>query len=218
MSAPSPLTPAQTLAWMRENGGLLRELVSREQGDDPDPAPAGDAAIRAHLLFLATAIDTTAAPELSERVVGFAHDLPDWFDEHRDLYEQHLATGVGAIALEEHLQFGVRPGSDPSLDAGLQRRVRIGGWIRIFLLGLEYHLGPSADGLEGATLAWMGSHQRELARLVFSLDRHAQASARDAGGGAVDLDIQDAIGQVAVVQGHVRLLVEALSSTLAASD
>ncbi len=203
---------------MRENGGLLRDLVSQEQGDDPDPVPAGDAAIRAHLRFATAALDATAAPDLAERIAGFGDDLPEWFEEGRPLYEEHLATGVGVIALEQHLQFGVQPGSDPSLDAGLQRRVRIGGWIRVFLLGLERHLGPSADGLEAATLTWMGSHHRELARLIFSLDRHAKASGREAAGGPVDLDTQDAIGQVAVVQGHVRLLVEALSSTLAESD
>ena len=57
--------------------------------------------------------------------------------------------------------------------------------------------------------------KRELARLVFSLDRHAKASARGPGGEMVDLETQDAIGQAAVVQGHVRLLVEALASALA---
>jgi len=210
----APIAPARTLAWMREHGEVLRDLVGQEQGDDPDPAPSDDAAIRAHLRFLATALQETAAPELAGRVAGFADDLPEWFAGSQDLYDEHLQTGIGAIALEEHLQFGVSPGSDPSLDAALERRVRIGGLMRIFLLGLEVRLGPSADGLEGETLAWMGAHQRELARLIFSLDRQAKASARGPGGGMVDLDIQDAIGQAAVVRGHVRLLVDALAWAL----
>jgi hypothetical protein len=213
-----PLAAAAALAWMREHGGLLRDLVTQEQGDEPHPAPAGDAAIRAQLRFLAAALEATAEPELAAALAGFGDDLPRWFADNTDLYDEHIARGVGAIALEEHLQFGVRPGSDPSLDAGLERRVRIGGWLRIFLLGLEVRLGPSADGLEGETLAWMGSRQRELARLIFSLDRHSKASARASAGGAVDLETQDAIGQAAVVQGHVRQLVEALAATLAVEE
>lgn len=217
MSAAAPITPATTLAWMREHGDLLRDLVTGEQADDPDPAPAGDAAIRAHLRFLALALEATAAPGVAGPVAGFSDDLLEWFAGSQDLLEEHLTTGIGAIALEEHLQFGVLPGSDPSLDAGLERRVRIGGWIRIFLLGLEVRLGPAADGLEGQTLGWMGAHQRELGRLIFSLDRQAKSSARESAGQAVDLETQDAIGQASVVQGHVRLLVEALASTLAGS-
>ncbi len=210
-----PLSAARALAWMREHGDVLRRLVADEQGDDPTPAPGDDAAIRAHLRFLATAIAATAEPALAARAAGYADDLPGWFEENRDLYDEHLETGIGAIALEEHLQFGVRPGSDPSLDAGLERRVRIGGLIRVFLLGLELRLGPAEDGLGEGTLAWMGAHQRELARLIFSLDRHAKASARGSGGEMVDLETQDAIGQAAAVQGHVRLLVEGLAATLA---
>lgn len=214
MSGAPPIDPARTLAWMREHGEVLRVLLGEEQGDDPDPSPGDDAAIRSHLRFLATALHETASPVIAERLAGFADDLPEWFAGSQDLYDEHLETGIGAIALEEHLQFGVRPGSDPSLDAGLERRVRIGGLIRIFLLGLELRLGPSADGLEGEALGWMGAHQRELARLIFSLDRHAKASARGPGGEMVDLETQDAIGQAAAVQGHVRLLVEALASAL----
>lgn len=212
-----PVSAARTLAWMREHGDALRRLVAEEQGDDPAAAPGDDAAIRAHLRFLATALAETADRALAARITGFADDLPEWFEGSSDLYDEHLETGIGAIALEEHLQFGVRPGSDPSLDAGLERRVRIGGLIRIFLLGLELRLGPSEDGLEEETLAWMGAHQRELARLIFSLDRHAKAAARGPGGEMVDLETQDAIGQAAAVQGHVRLLVEGLASTLARS-
>jgi len=160
-------------------------------------------------------MEETAAPALAERLEGFAEGLPGWFAENEDLYEEHLETGIGAIALEEHLQFGVLPGSDPSLDAGLERRVRIGGLIRVFLLGLELHLGPGADGLEGGAMAWMGERSRELSRLILSLDVQAKSAARASAGEAVDLETQDAIGQVAVVQGYVRQLVEALEAVLA---
>ncbi len=214
MSGTAPIVPETTLAWMRVHGDLLRELVGQEQGDDPSAVPADDGAIRAHLRFAAEALEATAATDLAERLAGFDADLPGWFERNRDLFDEHVAAGAGAIALEEHLQFGVRPGSDPSLDAGLERRVRIGGWVRIFLLGLELHLGPSGDGLEGATLSWMGAHQRELARLIFSLDRQAKHAATQSAGAAVDVETLDAIGQAAVVQGHVRLMIEALAATL----
>ena len=61
----------------------------------------------------------------------------------------------------------------------------------------------------------MGARQRELARLILSLDVRAKNAAREGAGDGVDLETQDAIGQVAVVQGHVRQLVEALEATLA---
>lgn len=214
MSDGAPITAPATLAWMREHGDLLRALVAEETGG-ADESPGGDPAIRAHLRFMAHALEATASGDLAGRLAGFADDLPAWFAANEDLYDDHLQTGIGAIALEEHLQFGVLPGSDPSLDAGLERRVRIGGWIRLLLLGLELRLGPRADGLEGATLGWMGAHQRELSRLILSLDVQAKSAARQSAGDAVDLETQDAIGQVAVVQGYVRQLVEALEATLA---
>ena len=93
--------------------------------------------------------------------------------------------------------------------------MRIGGWIRIFLLGMESPAGPAGRrprrrgaGLDGR------ARSGELARLIFSLDLQAKNAAREAAGGAVDVEIQDEIGQAAAVQGHVRLLVEALAETL----
>lgn len=206
---------AATLGWMRDHGDLLREIVREDLAGADDLTPGGDPNIRAHLRFVATALRRTLPEPPAGALEGFADALPAWFDESLPLFDAHLETGVGAIALEEHLQFGTLPGSDPSLDAGLERRVRIGGWIRIFLLGLEAHLGPSADGLGEEVLAFMGARQRELARLIFSLDLQAKNAAREAAGGTVDLDAQDQIGQAAAVQGHMRLLVEAIAEALA---
>ena len=204
-----------TLTWMREHGDLLREIVRDDLAEATDLTPGGDPNIRAHLRFVATALRETLGPPYDGDLEGFADGLPGWFDESLPLFDAHLETGVGAIALEEHLQFGTSPGSDPSLDAGLERRVRIGGWIRIFLLGMEAHLGPSADGFSDAVLAHMGAHQRELARLIFSLDLQAKNAAREAAGGGVDVETQDQIGQAAAVQGHVRLMVEAIAEAIA---
>ena len=204
---------AFTLAWMREHGETLRRLVSEEAGDDA--APASDPAIRAHLRFAVAALEATAAPEPAEALEGLADELPDWFEEQRELYDHHLDTGEGAIALEEHLQFGTRPGTDPSLDAALHRRLRIGGWIRLTLLAIELRLGPPADGVAAQSLDWLGEHQRDLSRLILTLDRRAKAdAARRQGGGATDLAIQDEIGQAATVQAHVRMMVEALAASV----
>ena len=63
-------------------------------------------------------------------------------------------------------------------------------------------------------LAHIGARQRELARLIFSLDLQAKNAAREAAGGGVDVEIQDQIGQAAAVQGHMRLLVEAIAEVV----
>jgi hypothetical protein len=203
------------LAWMRQHGELLRRYVAAEA--DGDDAPAGDPAVRAHLRFAAAAIEATAAPPLAEALAGLTDELPDWFEDQRELYDRHLDVGEGAIALEEHLQFGALPGTDPSLDAALHRRLRIGGWVRLTLLSVEVRLGPPADGLAAEALAWIGARQRDLSRLILALDREAKArAAQRAGRGAADLALQDEIGQAATVQAHVRMMVEALAATVPA--
>jgi hypothetical protein len=208
-----PVDAAEVLGWMRRNGARLRELVSEEGEDDGDDSLAGDPAIRAHLRFAASALEATAAEPVRTDIAGLSDDLHDWFEEARPLYEEHVATGAGAIALEEHLQFGASPGSDPSLDEALGRAVRIGGWIRLFLLALEGRLGPAADGLGPEVLAAMGERRRDLSRLILQLDRAARGAAAERGVG--DLDTQGQIGEAASVQGHVRLLVEEIAASLA---
>jgi hypothetical protein len=191
------------LAWMREHGDALRALVDDEFAREPDDAPDGDGAVRAHLRLAAAALAATGPEALRPVLAEAAAGMPDWFAEGRALYEDHLDAGHGAIALEQHLQFGTEPGRDPSLDAGLHRRLRIGGWIRLFLHGLEMRLGPAADGLAQEVLDGMGTRHRELSRLILALDREAKAAARRADGErAADLSTQDAIGQAAAVQGH----------------
>lgn len=202
------------LAWMREHGDVLRALLAEEGAGEDDTSPGGDAAVRAHLRFAGASLLANVRPQLTEEVSGFVEGLSAWFEEGRPLYEEHLATGAGAMALEEHLQFGARPGSDPSLDEGLSRRLRIGGWTRVFLLGLELRLGPEHDGIAREVLDWIGARQRELSRLILALDREAKIAARRAGAGGIDLPTQDGIAQAASVQGHVRMLVEALGAAL----
>ena len=208
-----PVDAAEALGWMRRNGARLRELVAEEGRDDEDAALAGDPAIRGHLRFAASALEATADEPVRGAITGLSDDLRDWFEEARPLYEEHVATGAGAIALEEHLQFGASPGADPSLDEALGRGVRIGGWIRLFLLALEGRLGPAADGLGPEVLAEMGERRRDLSRLILQLDRAARNEAARRGVG--DLDTQGRIGEAATVQGHVRLLIEEVAAGLA---
>jgi hypothetical protein len=87
----------------------------------------------------------------------------------------------------------------------------------VFLVGLERWLGPAADGLADQALAEMGGRGRHLSRLILSLDTAAKAAARSAGG-PVDLETQDHIGQAAIVQGHVRLLIEAVTGDAAPGE
>lgn len=212
MGPTPPVRAGDVLRWMGAHGGRLRELVAEEGARHPVRLPADDGCLRAHLRLLAEGLAASAAPVLARRLEGFADGLDDWFDDQDEEMAAHLARAEGAIALEQHLQWNVAPGSDPSLDAGLERRLRIMGWQRLFVHGLESHLGPAADGLAQATLAWIGEHQRELGRLVISMGAHARAALGDV---AATPDILDEIGQAAAVRAHVRQLAEGLEVSLA---
>jgi len=199
---------------MREHGDVLRRFVDEETRDEDD-APASDGAIRAQLRFAATAIEATAAAAVAGPLAGLDEDLPLRFALGEDLYERHVETGAGAIALEEHLQHGTRPGRDPSLDAGLERRVRISGWIQLFLVQLEERLGPAGDGIATSVTREIGRRNRDLARLVVSLDRQAKHALAERSAATPSAAVMDEVGQAAVVQAHVRLLIEALATALA---
>ena len=200
---------------MRTHGDVLRELVADEQGDDPDHSPGGDPSVRAHLRFAATALAATGRRRCARALGRSPRTCPSGSRRAATSTRSTSTPGDGAIALEEHLQFGTSPGHDPSLDAGLHRRLRIGGWIRVFLHRPGARLGPAADGLAPQVLDAVGARQRELSRLILALDREAKAAARRAGGGwRSDLETQDEIGQAATVQGHVRVLVEAVTEAL----
>ena len=206
------------LAWMSEHGRRLRELVTAEQEGERELAPADDPAIRAHLRYAAEALAATAPEPLATGLAGFADALPEWFTECQPLYEDHLAAGVGAIALEEHLPFGTPPGVDPSLDAARHFRLRITAWVRIFLIGIERWLGPAADGLAEEVLEEIRGRSGDLGRMILSFGTAAKSAARAASGGPVDIETQDEIGQVAAVQGHVRIMLEALTGARPTQD
>jgi hypothetical protein len=206
---------AQILSWMTRNGDELRALLEAEtRQPGADDTPAGDPAIRAHLRFLARALEENGDDRWGGPLRGFPDGLVEWFADSADLFDEHLAAGEGAMLLEAHLQWGTRPGVDPSLDAAQERRLRLLGWVRIFLLGLEGHLGHGADGLYRGALDWMDGRQRDLGRMVAGLDAQASFSAGHAAGSALDTDMLDRIGQVVVVQAYVRHVAEAACACL----
>jgi hypothetical protein len=209
------LDTAATLAWMQANAPHLRELLEEEAEPEGDGAAGGDGPIRAHLRFLAAALEATAPPDLAGALAGLQYELPAFFAEGQELYEEQLARSTGAIALEEHLQFRTSPGSDPSLDAALDRRARLGAWTRLFLLAVEERLGPAADGLAESALTWMGANHRTLAGYVIALDRRGRTALNATPGARSDRDALDDVAQAATVQGHLRLTVDALAAALA---
>jgi hypothetical protein len=212
---PGGVRPDRALTWMGLHGDRLAALL-REQAarDRPVGQPADDGSVRAHLLLVAEALRATSAPGVAAALGGFPEGLDAWFTQETEAFEAHLARAEGAIALEQHLQWGTAPGRDPSLDAGAERRMRLGAWIRLFAEGLEAHLGPAADGLAAATLGWMHEHHRELGRLIVAMDRHAKARL-DRAAGPRDAHALDQLGQAAVVRAHLRHLVEALGAASA---
>ncbi len=211
------------LASMQADGTRLRVLIDEEleaAGGADAPAdeltPAGDPAIRAHLRFLAEALAATAAPGESG-MARLAEGLPSALADAEGARLAAEIERVGdATAFELELQFGGEVVDDASLHAVADRRIRIAAWTRVFLdeLDAARHGPPIA----GATLAWMGERQVKLADTIFSMDRRAkQAEIARSGPRAVDdPDTVNRIGQAAMLQAHVRFLVEALAETLSA--
>lgn len=206
----APFGSRRLMEWMATHDARLRGLLEVAEPDGGDPVEELDASMRAHLQFMAEGMQETARAELRDGLEGFAEGLQDWFDLQEDERAAHLERARAAIALEQHLRFGVTPGDDPSLDAAMERRARLGAWGRLFLIGLEDHLGVAADGASDAALAWIGAHQAELSRLTVSFDhRSRSALPPDA-----DAETRDCVARTAGIRAYVRHVAEALEATL----
>ena len=72
------------------------------------------------------------------------------------------------------------------------------------------------DGFEPAALEWMGERQTHLANTIFSMDRRAKEGeiARHGPEAVDDPVLVNEIGQAAMLQAHMRFLVEAIAATL----
>jgi len=98
------------------------------------------------------------------------------------------------------------------------RRVRLAAWRRVFLDALDAARAPEPP-VAPAALQWMAGRQTQLANNIFAMDRGAKESEMQRHGPEAieDADVVNRIGQAAMLQAHVRFLVEALSETLSAA-
>lgn len=213
-TAPHP-TARGLLVWMQTHHARLLELVDEESAGTDDISPAGDAAIRAHLRFVAEALAANAGP-------GQAAELED-FAEHLDQRMDVAAASMGdvleqledATAFEAESQFGDGVAADEAFVGVLERRLRVDAAIQTFLEALD-QARPDRAPIRQPTLVWWKANARRLAHTIFSLDRGAKQALLDRGERDVvaDPEVVNQLGQAAMLQGHVKFLVEALAQNL----
>jgi len=213
-TAPHP-TAHGLLVWMQTHHTRLLELVGEEGAGREDTAPAGDAAIRAHLRFVAEALAANAGP-------GQAAELQD-FAEHLEVRMQAAAASMDdvleqledATAFEAESQFGDAVSDDEAFVAVLERRLRVDAAIQTFLEALD-QARPDRAPIRQPTLDWWKANSRRLAHTIFSLDRGAKQAMLDRGqqDQVADPEVVNQIGQAAMLQGHIKFLVEALAQNL----
>ncbi len=196
---------------MQQQGGWLHELLDDEASQTDDHSPVSDAAIRAHLRFIADALAAVAAPATRDALEAFARELPERIDANQNRLEEQLAKVSDAAAFEVELQFGKAGNDDPLVRKVIERRMRINGWHRFFLSLLDEAVGTDHTA---ATIAWFADNQVRLGDLIFATDRAAkQAIATREGQEALgDSDRVNLIGQAATLQAHSRFLVEAIGA------
>ncbi|MGI9539677.1 MAG: hypothetical protein ACR2N6_05965 [Miltoncostaeaceae bacterium] len=218
MSTSRPVHPASRalLAWMQANAGRARELLNEEARDAEDLSPAGDAAVVAHLRFVAEAL--SAASPAHEPMREFGAKARGLLHARSELLEAEMSREGEAAAIELGAQFGDSAGDDPSSVAMVERRVRLGAWRRVFLDALDEVRSP-APRVAGTAEQWMVDRQTQLADLIFAMDRRAkEVEIERSGPDAVeDADVVNRIGQAAMLQAQMRFLVEAVAESLAAS-
>src|SRR3974390_3250788 len=173
-TAPHP-TARGLLVWMQAHHGRLLELIDEEAIGSDDRSPAGDAAIRAHLRFIAEALAANAGPGQSAELEEFA--------EHVDRRMQDAAASMGdvlehledATAFEAESQFGDAVADDQAFVAVLERRLRVDAAIQTFLEALA-RARPDRAPIRQPTLDWWKANARRLAHTIFALDPGATAA------------------------------------------
>jgi len=203
------------LVWMQTNGPRLQALMAQEAARADDLSPAGDAAVRAQLRFVADALAANAGPGRAEALAGFRDRLPSALDGAAERVGELSELLGEATALEVGLQFADASPDDPGLVAMLARRVRVDAWMRLFLERYDA-AQPDRPPAAPAALAWMAEHQTHLADTIFAMDRRAKQHELERGGpdAIADVETVNRIGQATMLQSHVRFLVEALARAL----
>lgn len=200
---------------MQQNAGRLRGLLDEEAEGQDDLSPAGDAAVRAHLRLVCEALAATAGPAHRTAFEELAETLPGRFDGGEDELAGDLELLGDAAAHELHLQFGTgQTGDDPLVRDVTERRLRVQAWTRFFLRRVGEAAGD--DRFAATTLEWMGERQTHLAHTIFTMDRRAKEGeiARRGPEAVDDPVLVNQIGQAAMLQAHMRFLVEAVAATL----
>lgn len=199
------------LAWMQANSRRLRALMAEEAAGADDLSPAGDAAVRAQLRFVADALVANAGPATEGALRAFRDGLPARLADPGDALGRHVDLLGEAAAFEADRQFGSWTAGDEGLADMLGRRVRVGAWMRLFLDALDEALpGPPRAP---AALDWMAANQGHLADTIFSMDRSAKEREIARGGpdAVASPEVVNRIGQATMLQSHVRFLVEAIA-------
>ena len=213
-TAPHPTTRGM-LVWMQSHHGRLRALVDEETVGGGDPSPAGDPAIRAHLRFVAEALAANAGPGQAAELESFAEHLDVRMHEAEASMGDVLEHLEDATAFEAESQFGDGVSDDQAFVAVLERRLRVDAAIQTFLEALD-RARPDRAPIRQPTLDWWKANARRLAHTIFALDRGAKQALLDRGDSdaVADPEVVNQLGQAAMLQGHIKFLVEALAQNL----
>jgi hypothetical protein len=200
---------------MQQNGLRLRALLDDEAAGGGDLSPAGEAAIRAHLRLVSEALAATAGPGIRDELEDLAETLPERFSDAESALDRELELLEDAAAHELDLRFGAGvTADDASMREMVERPMRVRGWSRFFLRIVGDAIDD--DAFADNALIWIGDHQTDLANTIFSMDRRAKEAeiARRGPQAVDDRVLVNQIGQAAMLQAHMRFLVEAIAATI----
>lgn len=205
------------LAWMSANGARLRALLEEEADRGEDLSPAGEAAIRAHLRLVAEALAAHAAGPRGARLRTLAERMPALLEERAGARAAGAEEARAALGFEVRLQLG-EGGEDPSLGGMLDRRARVLAAAGFFLDVLDEALAPDPP-VGPSARAWMRESQSLLSVLNARTGRRTLAAREAPEGrmGEIDPETAARVAQAAMLQAHVRFLVEALGAALGAA-
>jgi hypothetical protein len=200
---------------MQSHTQRLPALLAREAAGSDDLAPAGDAAVRAHLALVAEALAANAAPASAAALDGFAGGISATLRDREAQVDEQMRRVGEATAFELDLQFGDEVADDPGVHQMIDRRIRIAAWTRVFLDALDEARAPEPP-VAGAVLGWMGERQTQLADTIFAMDRRAKEGEIARGGpdAVASPEVVNRIGQAAMLHAHTRFLVEGLAANL----